>query len=435
MDSVDIKKGLCDVLNRVGAQVSQNPGATYKIPRALGDIARYKNQSVSLGDRRLLGQITLIENHLQSIWGAICSASSGYIQLNDQLTILKALCEYMQSLSDCLASDTRDCLETLTGEFTEQYEKLRRGIQPIAPKDLTHFDNDRLEKLPEHRREIIRAIIESGAFQYHNEPIFLLKSGYRSFYFFNGARLTHHAPSARIFPKLIAEKVKQIISRNDAPARDKIALGFARRITGETGGASSMAGSLAAELSLPSVTLPPEKPESFFSRTDGSSLSNDTKIVLIDDVVVTGDSASRHVMRFEKELKRAVYGYFTILDRRIGFRPSPLEHVVFSSGATKEDLISIGLWKPEILCISPESPLLSAIDLTADYLLEISLYLGRSLEDYQNLRQDMVQLARKISCQELPNENIRTNYIINLLMLTFLDLEKLFRKLREEANG
>lgn len=399
------------------------------MPRLFQSIADGRESAILSEDHLRIGVLTLLENQLHATWDSLASATSGYVPLSTQLDAIRELGEYLVFAADAVNSPESSTYKRLverTGAFAEQWRYLRLHTARVEPRPTQLAQPEFLNRLEPEKQDLIRLALESGALQEVDEPRFMLRSGYRSFYFFNGASLTHHANTAGPLSEYVAPELDRLLKKAGKP-RDETRLAFALRAVGETSGIASMAGALAEKTHVSCITLPPAVPKGFVDRVDGTAPKDAKYLILVDDVSVTGGSAVSHVQRYEGSIKGSIIAYYVLLDRRVGPRPEPLTRVSFSSALAKEDLIRARVWTPELLRIDAASELLPSLDLTCDYLYEIGLYQGHPTGEYDRLRQSFNAIAESMFPEQARVPETLVNYVTNMQLLLLTDMATITR--------
>lgn len=442
------------VFQHFGRQLLEHPGLTFDIWPFMEELQRRRERANAGQIVPLLGALTLVSDHLRDIWDNICSAVSGKIPLGIQEELVRAIGKYMKDVGESLLLPSKDMplkyLEA-SDEFVRTHIRLKTDIQSSQEKKQTQvihdLDTARLERRIKepYKRKMIKLVVSTGCLEKSDEPVFMLRAGYRSFYFFSGAAFFHGARAPGEYVEIVKSSTTAFseLRRQFKASRDgsktkgpQPHIVFTRRAAGETIGAASIASDFEAGLDMPTLMLPPPATESMIERIDGAELPPEgTPVVFMDDVVTTGLSAITWIKRLQA-LNLKVHYYYMAFDRRSttadNFDEYPDTHVI--SALSKADLIAAGIWKPEILLCKADSKWLPAVDFTCDYLHECCIYYDQE-GIYPSLQKELDSEIRKRvpDCSELDSP-IAVQFYRNVALLYVLSLEPLFAKMRGAMN-
>ena len=381
---------VASLLKKNGELVRSNPASAYVIPKTikqLGNIAK-----TATGE--LLFITSSLYRFMDDIWSSVSSASSELMPLEKQLKLIRLVGENWIKIGQNLEKeDRKERLASFiqsAGFFETEYKSLmQKSSNPHAEKRSNKTEGTsgqpmRARNIEPLKRELLKYIKKFKVLKESEEPRFLLRSGYRSFYFFSIDEISQrHQPAA-----ILKEILKTILNRIISEKRKTIErLVWLEKTRGESTGAVPFASWLDQEIEIGWATLPPPRLYDFEDRIKGT-ISKGCLVGIIDDVVSTGEGALRSIQRIRQLTSANPAFYIAVLARSLELLRKEIE---VTSVFTREELIREKLWKPEILKVSFSSPLWGGLDMTCDYLREILVYTEQEGK-YQRLHEDFKNL-------------------------------------------
>lgn len=384
---------IANLLIHKGKWISTYPACSYEIPRTLKALKEYEKR-ITKEEEFLKVAIFLIRKIMGDIWSSIASASSEEIPLEKQLELIRMFGNcWERTGQSILTSDKPSFLDSITKFITSYTDHIRKA------------------------RISLKYLKEEKFFIERSEPIFLLRSGYRSFYFFNFDKMTHDPEMLPILRESLLKEVKNLMERARHKGKKITKIVVFEKPFGEAAGTEPLAAWVSQETGLKIATLPPLLAYAYKDRIKGSAISSENVLLVIDGVLTTGESAKVRIRRIKEMTRSEVYGGVFYAHRELGALPQELKPPKLESRIvnTKTEFIRTKRWKPEILGISFDSPLWPSIDMSCDYLKEICSYTSNEGR-YNKMREKFSNLlVDTYKTFTLSNELIR--YLTNVHML------------------
>lgn len=263
------------------------------------------------------------------------------------------------------------------------------------------------------REKLLKTMVDEGVLRESDKPIFFLKSGYRTSYFFDLDRLTHNPKTVPLLEQILSDEVSklQLEAKSEGIRITKLIL--FEKSYGETSGTEPLVSSIAHKTGLEAVTLPSPILYPYKDRVKGMPVQEGEFALVIDDIVTTGRGLLSNIRRFERITKARVYASIPIVHRAIGALTTEQKILPIFE---RKDFIKSGIWKPEILKLTFDSSLWPGIDMNRDYLMEICEFTGIT-EKYYKFRGKMMDLFAA-NYKTIPlSEDETVRYLVNIQIL------------------
>jgi hypothetical protein len=247
-----------------------------------------------------------------------------------------------------------------------------------------------VNELPPWEKKFGELLNKHGLIMQEEKPIFLLKSGYRSMYFFNPSHLISRSNVKKQENQEIMGEFKEILKMfiqhlKTELGTENIAVLLVQKIGGEDPGTSQFA-PLFTELGVPSVYLDPN-----LDMLKGPIIEGDTLLIPFDGVTTTGKTVELIIDRYERIIKAKPRVYILLWNRSPYPERKPRNVPIWSIGSHL-------VLPPEILNLSLATfddnlgYLWPSLFLFYDYLRDIYLYAEQDLTRYQKIRGEFEKL-------------------------------------------
>jgi len=418
-----------DLRNRVlhvSNLLNKNPYYFYPIKRLINELRERikKAERVSVFQR-------CIHRFLSDLFYSISSAASSYISLKDQKKLGLLLSNHLRQLAEGLGD-----LQVFERKLTQAERELKDYLLNIKITSLPRFKERKFqmefpEEWPLWKKELIQIIGKWCLIEKRESPEFILKSGIRSFYFFNLGRVMSNPTIGNKFESTVKEALADFM---EELKRESKQITMDVRLTktyGESPGTIVLSPP-DPELLHGDIQVTPDSP--WFDRIREFALEElkGERFILIDDLTTTGATLEEVLGRLEL-LSVKPTAYVVLIDRSRG----KLKNIEETTGVrifsllTHDDLLYTRIWYPEILLADATSPINFTIDLKQDTLYDICVYYHKRREDYDELRAKFTRLVKNAVVRmgtsfkkEIEINDEIFNVIINLLIMTYNTLKK-----------
>lgn len=425
----DLKNRLLHVSNLL----NKNPYYLYPIKRLINELAEQieRSEHVSVFQR-------CIYRLLSNLFYSISSAASSYISLEDQKKLGLLLSNNLHQLAEALGD-----LQEFERKLTQVEKELKKYLLNIKTISLPRFKERAFEKdlpreWPGWKKKLVEIIGKWGLIEKRKSPEFILKSGIRSFYFFNLGRVMSNPTIGNEFESTVKEAIIDFI---EELKRDHKQITMDVRLTktyGESPGTIILSPPNSRFLHG-DIQVTPDLP--WFDRIREFALEElkGERFILIDDLTTTG-ATLKEVLRRLEVLSVKPTAYVVLIDRSKGElkRIEETKGVRIFSLLTHDDLLYTQIWYPEVLLADITSPINFTIDLKQDTIYDVCMYFHKC-EIYNELRARFIALVRRELMKFKPEEisqinNDFFNVVTNLLIMGYNTLKKKIPFLME-LNG
>lgn len=408
-DKTELEK-LVSFLDVNSKFLQEHPSCSYIIPMTLAKLEE-NGTNESLEE-----SVNNFKDHLECVWNDVTSAISTIVPVSLQLEIIRKIGELIQGFAKLIRehhspSGSYSSLDESVDHLKEEWEKscknlvtrvqtavceYRRPLGKLYKRDI----KERSDK--NWKNDFIRLINTYDLMNESKQPSYLLKSGYRSFFFFSSADLTSptiwsefckilSAFMEKEVDPFIAEKLrkdetrfKHVLQRySQFGLKNTIELAPVAKMHGENLGTPTLMAGL-ANLGFSQRDL---APSSYFGieRLRGRKPEEDMLIVMLDDVSSRGAGIGESIERLGTAIGQKPFLGLLIVDRSRE-EISESHGLGLLSMIDRSDLVESRIWEPEILLASFEDPLWSGINLTTDTIEEACKFAAESTKKHEDLR-------------------------------------------------
>jgi hypothetical protein len=389
--------------------LQEHPSCSYIVPLTLEQLE--ENKTGELPEE----SVKNFKDHLECVWSDVTSAISTIVPVSLQLEIIRKIGELIQGFAKLIrehfSTGSYDSLDKSVGKLKTEWDE---SCKPLVTKVQTAIWEYKrpLGKLYKHevkvrsdkdwKNDFIKLINTYDLMNESKQPSYLLKSGYRSFFFFSSADLT----SPRIWPefckilsafieKEVDPRVRQKLHEDEARfehvlerysrfgLNNTIELVPVAKMHGENLGTPTLMAGLATlgfsqrDLAPPSYfgieRLRGRKPE-----------EEEMPVVMLDDVSSRGAGIGDSIKRLKAAIGQEPLLCLLIVDR-LREEISELHGVELLSMIDRSDLVESKLWEPEILMASLDDPLWSGLNLMTETIRETCKFAGESAKKHLDL--------------------------------------------------
>jgi orotate phosphoribosyltransferase len=413
-------------LEKVVIDLEENPFYTYSLKRFINELEKsYQDKG---------WPVSRIYKHLYDLLSnfffSICSAASGLIPLDEQK-------ELMLFLSSCLKRlnmpNTVEKYLMFDREIKNIEDDLRnrlKSIKKVYPLSFTlqHRTIKVKDEYPQWKKDLILLINEWELFEKRNLPEFILKSGLRSFYFFNFSRLMHDPRIRQKFINCIKKGLEEF-RKNKMVDIDNVLL--LTKTFGEEAGTIMLSGIL-DQSHFSDLQLLPTTP--WFDLVRGVDVEDKERPFTIIDTLTTTGGTLKEISNRLEEISCKIKAYIVFIDRSTkGLQPPErIKELKILSIISSRDLLEAGILEPEVLLGDIDHPIFLTVDLTRDTIYEICIYydVGNEYEKLIECYSSLISKAfsgkgedyRKFNL--LKDDEKFRNIIANILILSYNSLKK-----------
>lgn len=369
---------LADLLEKNGKFLDHNPSCSYLVRPTLGKLKRL-SQYLDKDEARMI--IARFASFLENdVWNSGSSTVSGVLNLRKQREFVSYIAKYISEMAIVLR-------ERKFKQYLAIENNWRRDFNPFL--EHVRISSTRLRstkgaivkfahELQPWERKFCELINKHGLIMQEEEPIFLLKSGYRSMYFFNPSHLISKSNVNNKENLEILNEFREILKiflqnlKNEL-GDEKIAVLLTHKVGGEDPGTSQFA-PLFTELGVNPVHLDPQ-----LDMLKGPVIEGSPSLIPFDGVTTTGRTVDDIIEKYERIMKYKPQIYSLLLNRSIyskrkdvpiwSIGPSLIlsPEILYLSIASYDS--DLGYWWPSLLMFH-------------DYLKEIYLYADEDLSRY-----------------------------------------------------
>jgi hypothetical protein len=289
------------------------------------------------------------------------------------------------------------------------------------------------EEWPQWKKGLINLIGMWGLFEKRDLPEYILKSGLRSFYFFDLSRLLYDPQIRKDFIRYLEEGIRYSLKQLEDEGIDTSSILLVNKTYGEEPGTVALS-SLLLEQRYTDIQLMPIVP--WFDRIRGLTLEEGQvyRPILLDTLTTTGGTLREILKRLEK-MGYKLGAYIVIVDRS----PKGLQYTeeakklrIFSL-ISLSDLLEAGILEPEVLLGDVDLPIYLSLDLNRDTIYEVCEFYQKE-DEYKSIRTRFHELVDRAFCIngskiygifDLSREiEAFKEIIINILILSYNSLKK-----------
>lgn len=436
-------KVLWQKLIDVAEKLEANPFYTYPLKKFINEVekcSQEKNWPMSAICGRLY-------NLLSGVWFPISSAASAIIPLDEQKKLILHISSLLKKLYEVVPDNAERFLTfdkavySISRNLKEHLKTIKKTSLPLLRR--RRFKPIIKEGWPQWKKDLITLIGIWGLFEKRNQPEYILKSGLRSFYFFDLSRALYDPRIREDFVHLVQEGVESFLQKLEEEGIETNDILFIDKTYGE-GPGTVVLSSLLLKQRYADIQALPSTP--WFDRIRGLSLEEKQvyRPVFIDTLTTTGGTL-REILERLDEMRCQPTAYLVLIDRSL----KGIQHI---KGAEKlrifslisfNDLVDAGILKPEILLGDIENPIHFALDLKRDSIYEICKFYHKE-QMYEEFRERFYELVdRAFNVKEnkiygkieiLGEIEAFKNAVINILILSYNSLKK-HLKFISQFNG
>jgi len=399
-------KDLAELLQENARFLCHYPSCSYLVRLTLRTLEK---ESESINDDIIALVIKDFVEFMYSAWDSGTSAVSATLDIPLQIEFIREhIALYMQQMAEILKMENWKEYRVREEAWLNDFKKIA-GIAQTKWKEYKPSKRDTakklrlLDQLKPWEREFLTLISKYALLREQKEPVFLLKSGYRSFYFFNASHLVSKGVNAqenleimqrfKNALKSFTDEIRASLRHTGRP----IVFLLIQKAYGEDPGTSVLAGTF-TELGIPTAFLNPHMPSPSFDWPKGAILEGNPLLVPFEDVVTTGEGMEKIVQRY-RQMTGEDPPIFPVIFDRSPFQNPGLEQVdgiKVTSMVNMEKLVKAQIHDPEILRLSVASPWWSSLTelFRHDYLKEIYLFGERDNPGYNRISQKLGELIK-----------------------------------------
>jgi hypothetical protein len=419
-------ENLWQKLARLTKSLEANPFYLYSLKRFINEIKSFEEGS---------WPISAICKHLYDLlsnfWFSISSATSAVLPLDKQRDLALFLSSCLKRLN--VPPDTPERFLRFNREVLEIEKDIRNRLKAIKKIPLTPLKSQPREiitklKYPEWKKGLINLIGIWGLFEKRDLPEYILKSGLRSFYFFDFSRPIYDPRIREEFIQYVNEGINECLEdlkRRGVDVKNALLI---TKTYGEEPGTILLAAVNRKQYHTDIQVLPTAP---WFDVVRGLSLEKGEQYrpIIIDSITTTGGTLKEILNRLE-EMGYKVGAYIVIIDRSskgLQFLEKEIRLPIISLISFK-DLLEAGILEPEILLGDLDSPIYLTLDLKRDTIYEICVFHHKD-DEYKEL----IKRYHDLICKAFngdgkikllkENEDFR-NVITNILILSYNSIKK-----------
>jgi hypothetical protein len=324
------------------------------------------------------------------IWNSGSSTVSTTLDISTQMEFIDYLTEFLSAMSEMLKKHELE-------RYLSIEEKWRQEFNSFLDKVKTSSTRSRSVKgatiklagdLQPWEMKFGELLNKYGLVTKADNPIFLLKSGYRSIYFFNPSHLVSRSNINDQENKEIMSGFREALSMfipymKKKVGEDKIAVLLTQKFGGEDPGTVQF-GAIFNELGVPPVYLDP-----FIDALKGPVIEGDTTIVPFDGVATTLKTMDTIIKRYESILGKKPKVYSLTLNRSSCLMRDNVRVLSLSPPLVLEpEILSLSLatWNEKL------GPMWPSLFPFHDYLKDIYVYAERSLVEYEKIHAELEEM-------------------------------------------
>ena len=321
-------------------------------------------------------------------------------------TIGEALAEFGEGLKEKNQLRIHDASQKLVIFHKKLNRTAQRHTELKVPEDID------ASKLPYAiSKNLVNLLAKQKTIQQFEDPIVLLKGGFRSFFFINFDRIVLNPSSSEEFCKILGELINYEVKEKNLQNPQILLLG---KTAGEALSTLQSSQVITAIYKRDCAILSVNQAFKKDYVVHGEISKNRPKIV-IDEMVSRGGTITEAKQYLEdNKLGKA---YYTCLLLR-GDRLVKASHLDLFPIITSAELTECGLWTPELSLVTLNDRNWMSLDLRQDQLLELFLYCKASLSRYSLFRERMESLVADTYGLDLKNrDSALINYLMNFHVL------------------
>jgi len=420
------RKEIGNLLEKKGDWVFRYPACSYEIYQTMLEL---DNVLEKIDDNSLKATIHYFLETMDCIWFSISSAASENIPLEIQFELIKMIGNFWKKIGKPLKKNKIPEFHSILKKPNEIREFIRSKNRELSHlhvrETLQEEDFSDIQSEMELKNKLIQLLryykgdSKYGVIRESSDPIFMFKSGYRSFSFFNMDKAAHNPKISPLITEILKIEIKKLKEKTKEDKINIDKLLFLEKGPGETEALAPMISHIDLEFNIPSAVLPTPTRYSCGELIKGIQIEEGEIILIIDDVITTGSGIIRDINRIEN-MKGKYLGSIIFFDRQLKELPTDKNIITIFN---KNDFLKEKLIEPDILFLSIEDPLWASLNMRVDYLKDICFYAEQE-DAYIILLSELQELMDNYAKNDdLPNEII--TFIINLEILCWNYINKL----------
>jgi len=386
-----------------------------------------------------------LSQFVSNIWYSISSAASITISADQQKEIMLELRSDLKKLHRELSSKKPnylilfykkiDFLENKWKKYLKNLDRNYISKEELQKKSFFKLDSN----LPKWKQNLLELIAENNLFLKSDSPRYLLKSGIKSFYFFNNTYAVFDRDIRKDYVKLVIEGINQKINELKRENENVNLIIWLSKTYGE-GDSTVLFGSQQIDLPYCDLLMLPHV--NWYDIARGLILEKDLpyqKPILIDDLTGTGGTLKEALERLG-DLKLTPIAYIGIVDRSlVGLENTELSKKIrIFSLVNRRDLLYAGIWEPEILLANMNTLEWTSLDLTTDTIKEAIIYYGKK-ESYTTLKKKFDDLIlNKIYIFDddfiISDKELIINIIENIIIISYNTIKDVYPIIKNDAG-
>jgi hypothetical protein len=425
---------IADLLEKNAKFIRQYPSCTYLVRPTLEKL-KEATKHIDQDEARIaiIQFMDFIENY---VWNSGSSTISRVLDLKIQRAFVNYIAKYMSEMAKVLRENEFKNYLVLEDYWKKDFSPFLEQVRIASARQARSRRGAILKLVPKLQpweRKFVELLNRYGLLMQAEKPIFLLKSGYRSMYFFNPSHLISKSNVKIQENQKVMREFKEVLKMFIQHLKtelgiENIAALLTQKIGGEDPG-TIMFAPLFIELGISTVYLDPS-----LDMIKGPIIEGDTLLIPFDGVTTTGRTVDKIIDRYERIVGEKPRVYALLWNRSSYLKRKNVP--IWSIGPP---LIIL----PEILILSIASYdddlgyMWPSLNIFYDYLRDIYTYAEQDLTKYQKTRGEFEKLIidfYKIKEIHTEHENERTaqllgyfdtkqslsnmvTYFINLLIL------------------
>lgn len=384
--NVDIE-GLAELLEKNGEFLYDYPTCTYLIRPTLEKLGEITTE-IDLDAAAAIKRFASFMEY--QVWNSGSSTVSSVLDASTQAEFVKYIAKRMLGFAEVLREGAYEKYLTMEDEWRKEFSSFLEDVRAssVKPRSVKGARLRPIGELKIWERKISELMNQHGLVMKADKPLFLLKSGYRSMYFFNPSHLISRSNVNGLKNQEIMGKFKEIlkvfIKHLETELKEKnIAFLLTQKIGGEDPGTSQFA-PLFTDLGTPVLFL-----NANLDVLKGPIIEGEPLLIPFDGVTTTGKTVDNVIDRFKKITGRKPVVYSLIWNRSPHLRRDNVPILSIAPSLTP---------LPEILQVSINSfdsdlgYWWSSLTMFHDYLKDIYLYAEKNMEEYCRTREQFEKL-------------------------------------------